>query len=262
VSPINLANAAWQVTSSEVGPDHGPAGFVWNLVSGQVGNVLTPSAPTQVNVNLCVGADGYLYIDPSGTVRTKTGIPLVGAAVTLERAVRIGGRLLKVRSGSAVMSPGNRLDPSRTNVLGFYGWDTLPGQYVITVRHKGCTVPGHGHARTGKTRRLNVPPARTGVNFTLSCPSLRRARVRIKLSVQIAKLSNGTDRATVTLRGHRGTAAGAVTFTLHGRTMAVAPVIHGRVVTGIAARLVKPGTLIARYGGDGHYRPASARAHI
>ncbi|MHB1835564.1 MAG: carboxypeptidase regulatory-like domain-containing protein, partial [Solirubrobacteraceae bacterium] len=93
------------------------------------------------------GGGGSGYIDPSGTVRTQRGAPVPGAKVALLRRSGRRGRLTQVLRGSAIMSPANRRNPDRTNALGHFGWDVLPGFYQITVTHPGCTSV-HGGART------------------------------------------------------------------------------------------------------------------
>jgi hypothetical protein len=69
---------------------------------------------------------GSVYVDPSGTVTTASAhgpVPVAGATVTLEQS-SAGGPFQPVPSGSAVMSPANRVNPGPTGGTGSFGWDT------------------------------------------------------------------------------------------------------------------------------------------
>ncbi|HEX4107403.1 MAG TPA: choice-of-anchor D domain-containing protein [Solirubrobacteraceae bacterium] len=262
---LNVASAAWTIVSNGAdGEFHGTGAVYWNVMGGADKFLLSASAPTatSIPVHYCIGADGNVYVDPSGEIRTTRGAPVSGATVTLKRTSRTGGPLRAVPTGSAVMSPSNRRNPSISNELGDYGWDVVPGQYAIATRRHGCTVPGRRHSKTVTSRRLGVPPAATGVNLTLSCPSLRRSAVRMAITVRRAKSSVGSDQAVVTLRGRHGAPVGAVTFTLRGKVDREAAVAKGRALLAVPAYLVGKGTLVARYGGDATYKPARARARF
>lgn len=118
---------------------HGGAAFTGYTVSGlssTLGAVLparncghkAPFPPLPFN----------FWIDPSGRVLAQGGRPLAGARVLLRRSATAKGRLVSVPTGSAIMSPANRRNPSITDSLGQFGWNVEPGYYEIQATHRGC----------------------------------------------------------------------------------------------------------------------------
>jgi hypothetical protein len=61
--------------------------------------------------SLTADATTGLYVNPSGTVGTVSGISLPGARVVLERATKPGDPIHPVPNHSAIMSPANRRNP-------------------------------------------------------------------------------------------------------------------------------------------------------
>jgi hypothetical protein len=111
-----------------------------------------------------------LYIDPSGVVRDTFGYPVVGATVTLYRSVDPGGPFVELSDGSAIMSPGNRMNPDLTGAYGLFGWDVVAGYYKVRAEKAGCSAPGgSAFAETGV---LTIPPPATDLELILKCPSL------------------------------------------------------------------------------------------
>ena len=113
--------------------------------------------------------DFDIYIDPSGLVRTVGGAPVVGALVTLFRADSAAGPFEAVPDGSAVMSPMNRHNPDTTDTIGHFGWDVISGFYKIRAQADGCTSPAGGPYV--ETDVLTIPPAITGLDLRLLCPT-------------------------------------------------------------------------------------------
>jgi len=113
--------------------------------------------------------DFDIYIDPSGLVRTVGGAPVVGALVALFRADSAAGPFEAVPDGSAVMSPMNRHNPDSTDSIGHFGWDVISGFYKIRAQADGCTAPDGGPYV--ETDVLTIPPAITGLDLRLSCPT-------------------------------------------------------------------------------------------
>lgn len=103
----------------------------------------------------------WLWIDPSGYVRTGGGVPVVGAVTTLLRADTPLGPFTVVPDGSAIMSPSNRTNPDLTDATGHFGWDVLAGWYVVRTEREGCTT---------ETPPLQVPPPVVDLDLRLACP--------------------------------------------------------------------------------------------
>ncbi|WP_437669507.1 DNRLRE domain-containing protein [Sorangium sp. So ce131] len=110
-----------------------------------------------------------VYIDPSGWVRNTRGEPLVGATVTLLRADAAYGPFLPVPDGSAVMSPTNRANPSVTDSEGHFGWDVVPGYYVVHVEKDNCVSPVDPAQAYVETEVLPVPPPWFDLDLVLDC---------------------------------------------------------------------------------------------
>ncbi len=255
----NFDGLGWTVVSQLYGGDfHGPLNFFWNLTSGAVSQALTPSGPNTIQVSGCNAGSASGYADPSGTVHTASGVPIEGATVTLLHRAGGGRGLSRVPNGSVIMSPANRRNPTRTNALGQYGWDVLPGSYQITASHRGCTAAHH--RVTAVSRLLGVPPAQTGVDLVLSCPRLRRGAVKLKLAVVEPRKGSAKLASVglaVTLTGHRhDRPQGTVTFVAGRRRLATVPVIDGTARYWLPAAVRVKGVLRAVYSGDAGYTPA------
>lgn len=134
-------------------PHHGEASFSWTISCGTTG-----------------GFD--IYIDPSGTVTTVAGDPLMGATVTLYRADDPAGPYAAVPDGSALMSPANRVNPDTTNATGHFGWDVVAGYYKVRAQMAGCTAPGGGSSFV-ETSVLTIPPPVTNLALQLECSAAR-----------------------------------------------------------------------------------------
>jgi hypothetical protein len=109
------------------------------------------------------------YIDPSGTVQTTHGQPIVGATVTLSRSDSSAGPFTIVPTGSSIMAPTNRTNPDTTNAQGLFGWDVLAGYYEIRAEHSSCHDPADPGTSFVESALLTIPPAITGLGFTLDC---------------------------------------------------------------------------------------------
>jgi hypothetical protein len=194
------------------------------------------------------------YVDPSGTVTARHGVPVAGAVVTLARSTRRAGALTRVPNGSAIMSPANRRNPDRTTALGMFGWDVLPGYYRVTVRAGGCT----GGRASGRTSVLTVPPPALNLSIALRC-TVKRAAARVVLRARRVPVREVVLIAQVTAarRGGRAAPQGVVTFYNARRrlgTTLVAP------RSGLARLTVRAPAGLRRlravYAGDGRFGPA------
>ncbi|MGZ6909561.1 MAG: Ig-like domain-containing protein [Acidimicrobiia bacterium] len=119
------------------------------------------------------------YIDPSGTVRTPKGVPVVGATVTLLASDNVAGPFVPVTNGSAVMSPANRSNPSLTGTDGSFGWDVVPGYYKVRASRAGCHDPNDASITSVDSDVLTIPPAVTDLDLRLACPTISVGDVTI-----------------------------------------------------------------------------------
>lgn len=260
-----VSSAAWQIAAQGIGTQfHGAAAVYWNWMGTQTNNAITDGATIDAKpTGYCKAKVANAFIDPSGTVKTTTGIPVAGATVTLQRSATAGGKPTALPNGSRLMSPGNRRNPDRTNALGQYGWDVFPGYYEITAGLRGCTAPGHGRA-PAHSRLLPVPPVQTGVDLVLRCPGLHRTKVRMSLKIRPAKSKTASYGLVATVRGRGPHPQGYVTFKLGGRLLGETLVqpATGVALLPVSAEHVRAGRVLASYGGDAHHAPASARARL
>jgi len=124
----------------------------------------------QVHIAIdCPGAtpnqtvDFGIYIDPSGkVVDAGTNLPISGATVTLLRSDSAAGPFIPVATGSAVMSPANRVNPSTTPADGSFGWDVVAGFYKVRASSTTCG--------TADSAVLTIPPPAVNLVVKLPCP--------------------------------------------------------------------------------------------
>jgi hypothetical protein len=220
-----------------------------HIVIGAIPPPLNSGSATDLACSAC----GDEYFDPSGTVESTKGIPLKSAKVTLLQSKSAKGRFTAVPNGSSVMSSQNRKDPFQTNVLGSFGWDTVPGFYRVTASHAGCTAVPRG--KVAETRVYDVPPPVDGIVIKLKCPHLKRSASHLKLKITSAK--RGTFIATAKVNG-RNSPTGNVTFKGPG-LHAVLP-LNGKHQAQIVLLHVHESVTV-NYSGDALNAPSRARAH-
>jgi hypothetical protein len=137
----------------------------------------TPTGPGRVVVVLaCPGSSGvssafdvWVYVDPSGIVRSTAGGPVTSAAVTLLRSDSASGPFAAVPDGSLVMSPENRVNPDTTEGDGRFAWDVVAGYYKVRAERPGCFAPGNPTQTFVETDVLTIPPPVTGLELVLEC---------------------------------------------------------------------------------------------
>jgi hypothetical protein len=195
---------------------------------------------------------GTLPIDPSGFVRSTTGIPLQHAKVVLERSSAATGPFTAPSSGNAVMSAHNRRNPDFTDIDGHFGWDVFPGFYRVRATSRGCRG-------VALTRARPVPPPVTNLLLKLRCPGLRRIVTHTRVLSAIKKgPSFAITMRTVAARAH----ADGMVSVAAGRHLHAFGFLdrHGRV------RVLLPGAptsrtrITVRYSGNARFAPSSARA--
>jgi YVTN family beta-propeller protein len=243
------------ITFSRTAPASASAARIARLVprDGESCPVPPPPPPPPPGPN--GGGGGGGYIDPSGSVITRTGAPLADATVTLTRRASGHGPLSKVPNGSSIMSPSNRRNPDHTDALGHFGWDVLPGFYQVTASHPGCTGRG---GRTAKTAVLAVPPPVADLRLVLRCPRLHRNHTRLVLRV-VNRAGGGV--TVLALLHSRRAAAGFVTFRLGRRLVGTAVVDSRRHMATLTSSVtVGRRPVVAVYSGDAHNAPARGRS--
>jgi hypothetical protein len=250
---------------------HGSFYWWYSVAQGTVAGVSSPNGPSPQPAPPCPpgpnGGKGTIYVDPSGHVMTKQGVPVSGATVTLERSATKNGKLKKVPNHSAVMSPANRINPSSTTLLGSFGWDVFPGYYRVEAHRRGCTA-AKGTGTTALSSRLTVPPAALGLTLRLGCPKLKRVRTRLSLTVRHATGSPLELTLSVRLRSlaKDGAAAkasarvGVVSFRSGGRLLGEIP-LDPKTGTALVnlLRPTKQGAVTASFAGNGLLDPAKAK---
>jgi hypothetical protein len=196
---------------------------------------------------------GNGYIDPSGTVLARNGAPLAGAKVVLLRSSRRNARPRPLHTGSTAMSPANRRNPDRTDALGHFGWDVLPGFYQVVASHPGCGPAKH-------TGLLPVPPPVADLRLVLGC---RPRRASTRMSVRARRRGAAVLTLTARIRSARrarGRLYGFVSFRAGGRPIAQATV-GARGVAAVTVRMRSGSTrVVAVYSGDAFHAPARARS--
>ncbi len=130
-----------------------------------------------------------MYIDPSGWVRDTRGEPLIGATVTLLRSSYPLGPFEIVPDESPLMSPKNRNNPDFTDGAGHFGWDTVPGYYVVRAEYEGCVAPEDLSRTYVETEVLPVPPEWLDLQLTLDCEGIRPPELTLPANLQVAATS-------------------------------------------------------------------------
>jgi hypothetical protein len=194
-----------------------------------------------------------IYIDPSGTVidASHANAPVTGATVTLLTSDSATGTFTAVPNGSAVMSPGNRVNPSTTTATGRFGWDTVPGFYKVTATKAGCG--------TATSAALQVPPPALNLTLTLHCTGSATGTTTTLTSSAGPAMYGGSETLTAVVAPDDG--AGTVSFTSDGSAIASCTNVAVALVAGsdkatCTTTALAAGTraLSAAYSGDGNFQ--------
>jgi hypothetical protein len=163
---------------ASVGPLNNPsAGYVLHDVATIFITMICtdPSGSSTVKTT-----EATVFIDPSGEVlNIVTGLPVAGASVTLAKGPGSAGPFTPVANGDATVMcgptsvpacgpPFNTANPSTSDPMGRFHWDTVAGWYRLSVTKAGCTqVAGS----TSAPVNVQPPPANpvTGVLLYLNC---------------------------------------------------------------------------------------------
>ncbi|MGH2835477.1 MAG: beta strand repeat-containing protein [Solirubrobacteraceae bacterium] len=240
---------------------HGGAAFTSGMATGLANGLTGAYAPSRN----CGQKPPFpplpfnFWIDPSGKVLAQHGRPLAGAKVVLSRGAVMHGKLTKVRSGSTVMSPSNRRNPSHTDQLGNFGWDVTPGYYRITASDRGCRAAASKRRKVASTQVFAVPPPRANLILRLDCMHLpRQTRTRTSLTVRGAHhLYTLYARVTSTTRP-----LGDVTF-YDGRRQLGSVTVNPKTRIAQLGTYLAPGhrhRIAASYGGTAGQAPSRSRS--
>ena len=214
----------------------------------------------RVSTGACQGQTlGSLYIDPSGTVETRTTdgvtVPLDGATVTMSQ-LGSGGTYTAVPNGSDVMSPANRTNPQITGEDGGFGWDTLAGTYEITASDSECSTSVTSTPET-------VPPPATNIDLILDCSGITQLASSTTLGFDPTTVAPGQAvELTATVSGSSPT--GTVAFASGGTTLATVPVDASTGEASYMTSALPPGqdTVTATYSGDASNATSSEQEQL
>lgn len=157
--------------------------------------LICPDDPDDEEPQLSGKSSFDVYIDPSGWVLTVHGTRLMGAKVTLFRSESALGPFEAVPDGSALMSPRNRTNPDYTDATGHFGWDTVPGFYVVRAEYPGCVDPNNPVQPYVDTDILPVPPEWLDLHLYLDCGDIPPPH--LSLPVQVLAAATSTAGAVV-----------------------------------------------------------------
>lgn len=199
--------------------------------------------------------EGGGFVDPSGHVVTTDGAPIPRATVVLKRATARDGPFAPAPPDIAVVHPA--INPQRTDRHGHFGWDVLPGFYMVTASRSGC----RGAASVGP---LTVPPPVFNLVLRLKCPGLCRAATTTTLRLTTVRGAGAGQVAAsiaVVAKGarHRAGPNGFVAIRRRGRTIQTLPLdpkTHRAQI--LLPRRLGQG-LAAVYSGDGYFAPSRRR---
>ena len=275
------ANAAATVLITMLNAEtHGAFYWAANIVGGDLNAVLPQSPSTNPPSSPCPppsgggggggaggsggfgsGSGGSFYVDPSGVVATRGGVPVAGATVTLTRSQTRSGRQRPVPSGSVIMAPSNRRNPDRTGPFGNFGWDVLPGYYQVSAHKHGCSGSAH-------TSILTIPPPFTNLLLRLRCPRVHRTPTRLQLRVIREGPGTTVLRATVATKGRSGhrsarrRLSGTVTFRIGRATLWSAALDTATGTAGFDVPALRlHGRFSAIYSGNALFAPSHATGH-
>jgi GH35 family endo-1,4-beta-xylanase len=180
----SAVNVTWTIAFATLRPPAPPSitgPMTYNSVTGRYEGTIPPVNPNHDNATItfsrtCNGIPVTevvnVYVDPSGTVKTVEGAPVIGAIVTLLRSDNgINGTYYAPTSESGVMSPRNTTNPDKTRGYGAFGWDVQGGYYYkVRAENPLCVSPTNPSQKFVETAPMFIPPEVTGLDIRLNCP--------------------------------------------------------------------------------------------
>jgi YVTN family beta-propeller protein len=197
-------------------------------------------------------SEGEQEVDPSGFVRSTTGIPLQHAKVTLQ-SEGAAHKFTAPRAGQhSVFDPA--INPEFSDQLGHYGWNVVPGHYRTTVSHPKCA--------SVVSRTVTVPPPVTNLSVRLRCHGLTRARSQLALKVLGKPRAKGGAVLQVTVRSRGSRPQGEVKLTVAHRTLSVPLNAHGVALVAVPGLSLGNTSVKARYLGDATHAGTSGGTRL
>jgi len=197
-------------------------------------------------------SEGEQEVDPSGFVRSTTGIPLGHAKVTLQREGPAHKFTAPASGDHAVFDPA--VNPEFSDQLGHYGWNVVPGAYRTTVSHPKCS--------SVVSRTVAVPPPVTNLSVRLRCHGLSRAHTALAAKVLGKPTANEGALLEVAVRSGGTKPQGEVRASVSGHVLSVPLNSHGIALLALAGLTKGNHTVLLSYLGDAEHATAKARSHV
>lgn len=197
-------------------------------------------------------AEGEQEVDPSGFVRSSTGIPLAHAKVMLQREGPASKFTAPLNGNHSVFDPA--INPQFSDQLGHYGWNVVPGHYRTTISHPKCT--------SVISRTVVVPPPVTNLSVALRCRGLRRSRSALAVKVIGKPRAKAGALLALTVRSHGAKAQGEVRVSVGHHVLTGALNAHGAALVAVPGLTLGSYPIKASYLGDATHAPAKGRARV
>ena len=197
-------------------------------------------------------SEGEQEVDPSGFVRSTTGIPLGHAKVTLQREGPAHKFTAPADGDHAVFDPA--VNPEFSDQLGHYGWNVVPGAYRTTVSHPKCS--------SVVSRTVTVPPPVTDLSVRLRCHGLSRAHSALAVKVLGKPTASGGALLQVAVHSSGAKPQGEVRASVSGHVLSVPLNSHGIALLALAGLTKGNHTVLLSYLGDAEHATAKTRSHV
>ncbi len=197
-------------------------------------------------------SEGEQEVDPSGFVRSTTGVPLEHAKVTLQRAGATRKFTAPVSGDHAVFDPA--INPEFSDQLGHYGWNVVPGMYRTMVSHPKCS--------SVLSRTVAVPPPVTNLSVRLRCHGLSRVHTALTAKVLGKPTANGGALLEVAVRSRGVKPQGELRASVGGHVLLAPLNSHGIALIALAGLSSGNHTVLLSYLGDAEHATAKARSRV
>ncbi len=197
-------------------------------------------------------SEGEQEVDPSGFVRSTTGIPLQHARVTLQSEGTSHKFTPLPRGKHSLFDPA--VNPELSDQLGHYGWNVVPGRYRTTVSHPKCA--------SVVSRTVVVPPPVTNLSVRLRCRGLSRARSALALKVLGKPRAGGGALLRLSVRSPGGKPLGEVRVSVGRRVLTGVLGAHGVALVALPGLTAGTVAVRASYLGDARHAAAKVRARV
>jgi len=197
-------------------------------------------------------AEGEQEVDPSGFVRSSTGVPLAHAKVTLQREGPASKFTAPLSGEHSVFDPA--INPEFSDQLGHYGWNVVPGHYRTTISHPKCA--------SVVSRTVLVPPPVTDLSVALRCRGLRRQRSALAVKVLGKPRAKGGALLRLTVRSRGPRPQGEVRVSVGRRVLSGPLNAHGLALVAVPGLAVGSYPIKASYLGDATHAPTKSSGRV